>query len=58
LFLYNFRYELTITGLLEIELIGYLLRNGRHLLQQLRVLLIGTVGGYPASDYSTGAFGK
>jgi hypothetical protein len=49
--LYNFGYELTITGLLEIELIGYLLRNGSHLLQQLRVLRIGAVGGYPASDY-------
>jgi hypothetical protein len=44
-------YELTIIGLLEIELISYLLRNGSHLLQQLRVLLICTVGGYPASDY-------
>jgi hypothetical protein len=43
--LYNFGYELTITGLLEIELIDYLLRNERHLLQQLRVLIIGTVGG-------------
>jgi hypothetical protein len=49
--LYNFGYELTITGLLEIELIGYLLRNGSHLLQQLRVLRISAVGGYPASDY-------
>ncbi len=31
-------------GLLEITLLGDLLRNGRHLLQQLRVLLVGTVG--------------
>jgi hypothetical protein len=28
-----------------------LLRDGSHLLQQFRVLLIGAVGGYPASDY-------
>jgi hypothetical protein len=46
LFLYNYCYELTITGLLEIKLIGYLLRNGCHLLQQLRILLVCTVGGY------------
>jgi hypothetical protein len=45
LFLYIYCYELTITGLLEIELVGYLLRNGRHLLQQLRILLVCTVGG-------------
>jgi hypothetical protein len=40
-----------MTGLLEIELISYLLRDGSHLLQQLRILLISAVGGYPASDY-------
>jgi hypothetical protein len=58
MFLYTYCYELTITGLLEVKLFGDLLRNGRHLLQQLRVLLICTVGGYPTSDNSTGAFGK
>jgi hypothetical protein len=45
MFLYIYYYELTITGLLEIKLIVYLLRNGRHLLQQLRILLVGAVGG-------------
>jgi hypothetical protein len=43
--MYNYWYELTTTGLLEIELLGDLFSNGRHLLQQLRVLLIGAVGG-------------
>jgi hypothetical protein len=52
--LYNFGYELTITGLLEIKLIGYLFLNGCHLLQQLRILIICTVGSYPASDYFHG----
>jgi hypothetical protein len=45
LFLYIYCYKLTITGLLEIKLVGDLLRNGRHLLQQLRILLVGAVGG-------------
>jgi hypothetical protein len=45
LFLYIYCYELTITGLLEIKLVGDLFRNGRHLLQQLRILLVGTIGG-------------
>jgi hypothetical protein len=45
LFWYNYYYELTITGLLEIEFFGDLIRNGRHLLQQLRILLVSTVGG-------------
>jgi hypothetical protein len=43
--LYIYCYELIITGLLEVELVGDLFRNGRHLLQQLRVLLVGAVGG-------------
>jgi hypothetical protein len=43
--LYNYFYELTITGLLEIEFFGDLIRNGCHLLQQLRILLVATVGG-------------
>jgi hypothetical protein len=54
MFLYIYCYELTITGLLEVKLFGDLLRNGRHLLQQFRILLICTVGGYPASDYIFG----
>jgi hypothetical protein len=33
MFLYTHCYELTITGLLEVKLLGDLLRNGRHLLQ-------------------------
>jgi hypothetical protein len=33
-----------MTGLLEIQLIDNLSSNGRHLLQQLRVLLIRAVG--------------
>jgi hypothetical protein len=45
LFLYIYCYELTITGLLEIKLVGDLFCNGRHLLQQLRILLVGAVGG-------------
>jgi hypothetical protein len=45
LFLYIYCYELTITGLLEIELVGDLFRNGHHLLQQLHILLVGTIGG-------------
>jgi hypothetical protein len=55
MFLYTYCYELTITGLLEVKLLSDLLRNGRHLLQQLRILLVCTVGGYPASDYIHGA---
>jgi hypothetical protein len=43
--LYNYCYELTITGLLEIKFLGDLICNRRHLLQQLRVLLVGAVGG-------------
>jgi hypothetical protein len=43
--MYNYCYELTIIGLLEIEFLGDLFSNGRHLLQQLRVLLVGAVGG-------------
>jgi hypothetical protein len=43
--LYIYFYELTITGLLEVKLIGDLFLNGRHLLQQLRILLVCTVGG-------------
>jgi hypothetical protein len=43
--LYIYCYELIITGLLEVELVGDLFRNGRHMLQQLRVLLVGAVGG-------------
>jgi hypothetical protein len=54
MFLYTYYYELTIIGLLEVKLFGDLLRNGRHLLQQLRILLVCTVGGYPASDYFYG----
>jgi hypothetical protein len=42
--LYIYYYELTITGLLEIKLVGDLFRNGRHLLHQLRILLVGAVG--------------
>jgi hypothetical protein len=42
--MYNHCYELTITGLLEIEFLGDLFGNGR-LLQQLRVLLVGAVSG-------------
>jgi hypothetical protein len=45
LFLYIHCYELIITGLLEIKLVGDLIRNGRNLLQQLRILLVGTIGG-------------
>jgi hypothetical protein len=45
LFLYINCYELTITGLLEIKLVGDLLSNRRHLLQQLRILLVCTVRG-------------
>jgi hypothetical protein len=37
--------RLTITGLLDIKLFGDLIGNRRHLLQQLRVLLICAVGG-------------
>jgi hypothetical protein len=33
------------TGLLEVQLPGDLFRNWRHLLQELRVLLISTVSG-------------
>jgi hypothetical protein len=33
------------TGLLEVELLGDLFSNGCYLLQQLRVLLVGAVGG-------------
>jgi hypothetical protein len=58
MFLYIYCYELTITGLLEVKLFGDLLRNRRHLLQQLRILLVCTVGGYPPATTSTGAFGK
>jgi hypothetical protein len=43
--MYSYCYELIITGLLEIELLGDLFSNGRHLLQQLSVLLVGAVGG-------------
>jgi hypothetical protein len=43
--MYNHYYELTIIGLLEIEFLGDLFSNWRHLLQQLRVLLAGAVGG-------------
>jgi hypothetical protein len=43
--MYNYCYELTITGLLEIVLLGDLFSNGRHLLQQLRVLLVRAVDG-------------
>jgi hypothetical protein len=42
--MYNYCYERTIIGLLEIELLGDLFSNRRHLLQQLRVLLVGAVG--------------
>jgi hypothetical protein len=45
LFLYIYSYELTITGPLEIKLVGDLFRDGCHLLQQLRILLVGTIGG-------------
>jgi hypothetical protein len=45
LFLYNYCYELTITGLLDIKFLGDLICNGRHLLQQLRILLVSVVGG-------------
>jgi hypothetical protein len=45
LFLYIYCYELTAKGLLEIEFFGDLICNGRHLLQQLRILLIATVRG-------------
>jgi hypothetical protein len=58
MFLYIYCYELTITGLLEVKLFGDLLRNRRHLLQQLRILLVCTVRGYPPATTSTGAFGK
>jgi hypothetical protein len=44
LLLYIYCYELTITGLLEIKLVGDLFCNGRHLLQQLHIFLIGTIG--------------
>jgi hypothetical protein len=40
--MYNYCYELTLQ---EVELLDDLFSNGRHLLQQLRVLLIGAVGG-------------
>jgi hypothetical protein len=43
--LYIYCYELTLTGLLEVKLIGDLFHNGCHLLQQLRILLVCTVGG-------------
>jgi hypothetical protein len=33
------------TRLLEVQLFGDLLSNWRHLLQELRVLLVSTVGG-------------
>jgi hypothetical protein len=33
MFLHIYYYELTIIGLLEVKLLGDLLRNGRHLLQ-------------------------
>jgi hypothetical protein len=33
-----------------------LFSNGRHLLQQLRVLLVGAVGGQSPSDYVHGSF--
>jgi hypothetical protein len=47
---YNFVYiqlllRANLTGLLEIQLLGNLSSNGRHLLQQLRVLLVCAVGG-------------
>jgi hypothetical protein len=47
---YNFVYlQLLLranhTGLLEVELLGDLFSNRRHLLQQLRVLLVPAVGG-------------
>jgi hypothetical protein len=42
--MYNYCYELNITGALEIELLGDLFSNRRHLLQQLRVLLVRAVG--------------
>jgi hypothetical protein len=54
MFLYIYCYELTITGQLEVKLLGDLLHNGRHLLQQLCILLVCTVGGYPSSDYIHG----
>jgi hypothetical protein len=54
MFLYTYYCELTTTGLLDVKLLDNLLRNGRHLLQQLRVQLMCTVGGYPASDYFHG----
>ena len=43
--MYNYCYELTITGLLEIKFLGDLICNRYHLLQQLHVLLVSTVGG-------------
>jgi hypothetical protein len=47
---YNFVYiqlllQANPTGLLEVQLFGDLFSYWRHLLQELRVLLINTVGG-------------
>jgi hypothetical protein len=47
---YNFVYvqpllQANPIGLLEVELLGNLFVNGRHLLQQLRILLVRAVGG-------------
>jgi hypothetical protein len=47
---YNFVYiqpllQANPTGLLEVQLSGELFSYWRHLLQELRVLLISTVGG-------------
>jgi hypothetical protein len=58
MFLYIYYYELTITGLLEVKLIGDLLRNRRHLLQQLPILLTVQLAATPPATTSTGAFGK
>jgi hypothetical protein len=46
------------TGLLEVQLSGNLFRYWRHLLQELRVLLISTVGGWSTRDYVHRSLGE
>jgi hypothetical protein len=50
--------QANLTGLLEIQLLGDLFSNGRHLLQQLRVLLAVQLAASPPTITSTRAFGK
>jgi hypothetical protein len=60
---YNFDYiqlllQANPTRLLEVQLFSDLFSYWCHLLQELHVLLISTIGGYPPATTSTGALGK